>query len=121
MMIIINDKKYFSTTRTIFMEDENHSDTDTDYSSNEEDSQSKIVHRKTYFKNDFRKEGLKYEFNKNKIFTNTDNLTKEEKIYKERVDISDEKRELKYDLLSVIKGKMAILKISQNKIPKKNE
>lgn len=81
----------------------------------------RVEFRKTYYKNDLRKEILKQEFDKNKIFTTSDNLTEEEKIYKERVDVADEEKELKSDLLATIKAKRAIIKIADNETPKKNE
>lgn len=118
-----NNKKYYSTTSVLLTDNDNHSDTESEsyYSNEEESSEKKIEHRKTYFKNDLRKEILKHEFDKNKIFTSSDLLTEQEKIYKERVDISDEKKELKNDYYSVIKGKVAALKIYQNITPKKEE
>lgn len=79
----------------------------------------RVEFRKTYYKNDLRKEILKQEFDKNKIFTTSDNLTEEEKIYKERVDVADEEKELKSDLLATIKAKRAIIKIADNETPKK--
>ena len=119
--MIKNSKRRFSTTASLYNdnESENYSNSDSE-SSSSEDEAAKVVFRKTIYK-DLRKQVLKHEFDKAKIFVNPANSTEQDEIFRERVDLSDENKELRNDFSSVSKGKSAASKISQNVTPESYE
>jgi hypothetical protein len=103
--------------------DNESSSNEDDYTSNESEGsteEQEVVFRKIHY-NELRKEVLKNEFDKNKIHTLSDNFSEEDKILREKVDIADERKELKYDLKLVNKAELAVDKMSEGKVPASSE
>jgi hypothetical protein len=105
----------FSTRPALLTESE-----DNDSSDSTDNSQEKVEYRKTYY-SDLRKQTVKFFFDTKKTFTVPDNLSEQDESLRERVDLSDEKRELMSDFSNIMKGKTAVAKINHNVTPKHNE
>jgi hypothetical protein len=94
-----------------------------DYSSDssEEDTDiQQVVYRKTLYK-ELRKEVLKNQFDKNKIFNISEDSTLEENIMRDKVDIADERKQLINDGKLINKAISAVQKMSEGKIPISSE
>jgi len=112
---LIMQKQKFSTQSRLLTEPQ-----DDDSSDGIGNPEIKVEHKRTFY-SDIRKQTIKYLFDINKIFTVPDNLTEQDENFKERVNLSDEKKELVSDLKKVKKGKIAIDKVYHNVTPKPNE
>lgn len=86
----------------------------------DDSSQEHVVFRKTYH-SDLRIQTVKYLFDINKTFTTPHDLSRQDKRFRDRVDMSDEKKELVSDLNKIIKGETAVNKIHHNETPRFNE
>jgi cysteinyl-tRNA synthetase len=86
----------------------------------DDSSEEQVVFRKTHHSN-LRIQTVKYLFDINKTFTMPHNLSKQDERFRDRVDMSDEKKELVSDLDKIIKGETAVNKIHQNETPRFNE
>jgi hypothetical protein len=100
-------------------DNENIIDESSDSSSEDDDIEQEVVPRKTHY-NELRKEVLKSEFDKNKIFTSNE-LTSEDKIMRDKVDMIDEWKELKNDYKLVNKAMKAVETMSEGKVPKASD
>jgi hypothetical protein len=110
--IIINKTiiRKFSSLHPLFTEPQERDDS----------SQEDVVFRKTYHSN-LRIQTVKYLFDINKIFTTPYNLSEQDKKFRDRVDMSDEKKELVSDFNKIIKGETAVKKMHHNETPRFSE